>query len=291
MITGLLIWRTAVRGQRIIAKDPLKEMGILRPRPLECFLLLNMFHVCGPILSLNAFAAISGIYMDNNDEEKANFWIKVHYIVWSSFCWVIITALVYFGGKLTDIILKHIKDTKEAGRAKPMKVRSLEQGLKKLRWILGVIVGVLVFFAIASLIFGLFRDFVLTYSSFLSHALAASWILIGESALYFKRDNKEPVQILPHSNVSHGDIPVQPYNGDYTSSKTDEVESYPMRPVKLEATRFTSSNDDSKISELSYQQSQTEYWSRNSSPDDPRTVQPITPASVLTHNSEPSLPK
>ncbi|CAG8560724.1 6946_t:CDS:2, partial [Dentiscutata heterogama] len=50
MLTGLLIWRMAVKGQGLISKDPLKEMGILRPKPLECFLLLNIFHVASRLL-------------------------------------------------------------------------------------------------------------------------------------------------------------------------------------------------------------------------------------------------
>ncbi|RIB12068.1 hypothetical protein C2G38_53672 [Gigaspora rosea] len=217
MITGLLIWRTTVRGQRLIAKDPLKEMGYFRPRPLECFLLLNMLHVCsrllysvcllsqyltsntllelfhdvtftislaslavyligliytvprshitryrhhshssneakiiwiprpaivdsfgffvliGPIVSLNTFAIISGMYMDNADVEKAEIWITVHYLSWSFFCWIIMIGLVYFGSRLTNVIVTHIEDTKYSGRATPMKIQNLERGLNKLR--------------------------------------------------------------------------------------------------------------------------------------------------------------
>lgn len=56
MITGLLIWRTSVKGQRLIARDTYNEMGILRPRPLECFLLLNMLHICGKFRLFRLFS-------------------------------------------------------------------------------------------------------------------------------------------------------------------------------------------------------------------------------------------
>ena len=55
LITGLLIWRVAVRGHRLIAKDPMNEMGVLKPRPLEGFLLLSMFHVAGKISDKKKF--------------------------------------------------------------------------------------------------------------------------------------------------------------------------------------------------------------------------------------------
>ncbi|CAG8550119.1 16345_t:CDS:2 [Acaulospora morrowiae] len=281
----------------------LDARGVWIPQPMivDAF---GFFVLLGPIVSLNAFAILSGFYMDHGEPEKASFWITLHYIVWSFFCWVIIASLVYFGSRLTGIILRHIEDTKEAGRAKPMKLRNLEQGLKKLRLILSIIVSVLVYFAISSLIFGSFRNFILTFSPFLSHALAASWILIVPTMnvviitiLAMETNNREPLQILPQTNISPIEIPVLPY--DSTSSKTDEAESYPMRPmnaIALEATRFTSSNDDSKISELSYQQrslsqSQIEYLQRNSSPtiSDHNQRQPMTPSSALARITEPPL--
>ncbi|CAG8607252.1 10208_t:CDS:2 [Paraglomus occultum] len=265
MITGLLIWRVAVRGHRLIAKDPMGEMGILRPRPLEGFLLLSMFHVAGrllysvcllsdflpnyaikeffhdvtftislagigiyligliytiprsytfqrrlnsytitpndhqrfvwiprpavvdtfgflillgPVVSLNTFAILTGVYYDRNDAATAEKWLTVHYLAWSFFCWILILGLLYVGKQLTTIIVRHIEETKDSGTASDSKVRSLALGLKKLRYVLNLVLSTLLFFAIVSLLFALFRQYILTHNIMLSYFIATCWVFI-----------------------------------------------------------------------------------------------------------------
>ncbi|CAG8528640.1 8541_t:CDS:2 [Acaulospora morrowiae] len=91
----------------------LDAKGVWIPQPMivDAF---GFFVLLGQIVSLNEFAILSGFNMDRNEPKKASFWITLHYIVWSFFCWVIIASLIYFGSRLTGITLRHIEDTKEA---------------------------------------------------------------------------------------------------------------------------------------------------------------------------------
>ncbi|CAG8555371.1 10005_t:CDS:2 [Diversispora eburnea] len=331
MITALLIWRTSVKGQRLIARDTYNEMGILRPRPLECFLLLNMFHICarllysvcllsdylpnnllkelfhdvtftislaslalyligliytiprshtmprrlnsytrpynssedikevwvplpimvdsfgffvllGPIVSLNALAIISGFYMDKGNSKIANFWITIHY------------------------------ETKETSRENPTKLKSLKQGLKKLRLVLAILLCVLLFFATSSLLFGLFRTFLLT-SPFISRALAACWILIVPmmnviivTILAIETNNKEPIHILRQSQLLDDDypiqIPVRPskfhQNSESINSNSDTISPIALTTIKLKRTN----DDNSDLNYISPSHSQTHTHSR-----------------------------
>ncbi|RHZ64547.1 hypothetical protein Glove_322g13 [Diversispora epigaea] len=368
MITALLIWRTSVKGQRLIARDTYNEMGILRPRPLECFLLLNMFHICarllysvcllsdylpnnllkelfhdvtftislaslalyligliytiprshtrrlnsytrpynssedikevwvplpimvdsfgffvllGPIVSLNALAIISGFYMDKGNIKIANFWITVHYVCWSFFCWIIVFSLVYFGSRLTGIIVKHIEETKEANRENSTKLKCLKQGLKKLRLVLAILLSVLLFFATSSLLFGLYRTFLLTFSPFISRTLAACWILIVPlmnvivvTILAIETNNKEPVHIPYQSELFDDDypiqIPVRPskfhHNSESVKSNSDTISPIALTTIKLKRTH--DDNSDLKYNQNfspSHSQTRTE---NNNIPED-----------------------
>ncbi|KAF0552459.1 AAA domain-containing protein [Gigaspora margarita] len=319
MITGLLIWRMAVKGQGLISKDPLKEMGILRPKPLECFLLLNIFHVASrllysvclisdfissttlkevlhditftislaslaiyligliytiprthiaaqravtmssedrpsiwvlrpqmidafafilfiSLLVLNAFALISGYFIDKNNIKMAETWITIHYLGWSFFCWIIIFGILYFGKRLINIIEKHIQDTKGYGKVPSSKLRNLEHGLTKLRRIRVLLLGDLIFFAVASLVFGLCRNFILTYSPVLSLFLATCWVLIVPltnaviiTILAYEINEKARMPTLrPKTTTTFN----QSRSNDYSTAHSNMPPNYPSKPVR-----------------------------------------------------------
>ncbi|KAF0551522.1 hypothetical protein F8M41_023284 [Gigaspora margarita] len=404
MITGLLIWRTTVRGQRLIARDPLKEMGYFRPRPLECFLLLNMLHVSsrllysvcllsqylssnkllelfhdvtftislaslavyligliytvprshitryhhyssyeakniwiprpaivdafgffvliGPIVSLNTFAIVSGSYMDNGDTKMAQVWITIHYLSWSFFCWIIMLGLVYFGSRLTNVIVTHIEDTKYSGRATPMKIQNLERGLNKLRWVLALLLSALLFFASSSLLFAIFREFLLTYSLVLSLIFAVLWVLIVPMMnviivtilAYEINDRESHKERSYHRNAPFARPPIHLVRRNYREeeivkdSKSDESGSFSFLPnfsrsnhdnqfgaIALKAVKLTSSMGDSKISEISMNLGQQSQLSNNLSDSSQRTSEftnsaddrigtaiPYTPSRILS---------
>ncbi|RIB03269.1 hypothetical protein C2G38_2225635 [Gigaspora rosea] len=318
MITGLLIWRMAVKGQGLISKDPLKEMGILRPKPLECFLLLNIFHVASRLLYsvclisdfisanylkevlhdvtftislaslaiyligliytiprthiaaqravtmssedrpsiwvlrpqmidafafflfialivLNAFAFTSGYFVDKNNIKMAETWITIHYLGWSFFCWIIIFGILYFGKRLINIIEKHIQDTKGYGKAPSSKLRNLEHGLKKLRRVRVLLLGDLIFFAVASLFFGLFRNFILTYSPVLSLFLATCWVLIVPltnaviiTILAYEINEKARMPTIRAKTTTFN----QSKSNDYSTAHSNMPPKYPSKSVR-----------------------------------------------------------
>ncbi|CAG8618157.1 6981_t:CDS:2 [Gigaspora rosea] len=388
MITALLIWRTTVRGQRLIARDPLKEMGYFRPRPLECFLLLNMLHVSSRLLysvcllsqylssnkllepslavyligliytvprshitryhhyssyeakniwiprpaivdafgffvlivSLNTFAIISGSYMDNGDTKMAQIWVTIHYLSWSFFCWIIMLGLVYFGSRLTNVIVTHIEDTKYSGRATPMKIQNLERGLNKLRWVLALLLSALLFFASSSLLFAIFREFLLTYSLVLSLIFAVLWVLIVPMMnviivtilAYEINDRENHKERSYHRNAPFARPPIHLVRRNYREeeivkdSKSDESGSFSFLPnfssrsnhdnqfgaIALKAVKLTSSMGDSKISEISMNlgqqsnnlsdSSQRTSEFTNSADDRIGTAIPYTPSRILS---------
>ncbi|KAG9291268.1 hypothetical protein G9A89_021770 [Geosiphon pyriformis] len=352
MLTGLLIWRTTVRGQRLISSDPLKEMGILKPRPLEGFLLLNLFHVAGrllysvcllsnyldqnswkeffhditftialagiaiyligliytipkshaiprrinsytrtpngqskgiwvprpamvdafgffvllgPIVFLNTFAILSGFFLDQGKKDLSKLLIKVHYFAWSFFCWFLICGLLYFGKRLTDILDKHIKDTKEGGRATPLKVNRLEHGLRKLRRVLYLLLITLLFFAITSLLFALFREGILKKSPFISRTLAAFWVLIVPVVNVFiitilakELNDKEPVHFLRQSTFIKSQFSSSVQSPNQTSACVTNVYPRPsitsigrISPIQLPASKLSMFGDNSQISDMS----------------------------------------
>ncbi|CAG8666024.1 9191_t:CDS:2 [Gigaspora margarita] len=191
MITGLLIWRMAVKGQGLISKDPLKEMGILRPKPLECFLLLNIFHVA--------------------------------------------SRLLYSVCLISDFISS--TTLKEGyGKVPSSKLRNLEHGLTKLRRIRVLLLGDLIFFAVASLVFGLCRNFILTYSPVLSLFLATCWVLIVPltnaviiTILAYEINEKARMPTLrPKTTTTFN----QSRSNDYSTAHSNMPPNYPSKPVK-----------------------------------------------------------
>ncbi|CAG8720959.1 4610_t:CDS:2, partial [Racocetra persica] len=159
--------------QAISGFEKRPTMWVLRPQIIDAFSFILFIGLIG----LNVIATMSGLFMDNNNIKMTKLWITIHYLGWSFFCWIIIFGIVYFGKKLISIIEKHILDTKGHRKASS-KVRSLELGLIKLRRVRVLLLSDLFFFAISSLLFGLFREQILTYSIAISLLLATCWILI-----------------------------------------------------------------------------------------------------------------
>ncbi|CAG8694285.1 2090_t:CDS:2, partial [Cetraspora pellucida] len=149
------------------------SIWVLRPMIIDSF---GFFLLFG-LIALNVFALISGLFIDNGNYKMARFWITIHYLCWSIFCWIISFGIFYFGKRLINIIERHIEETKGYGKTSS-KVRNLELGLIKLRRVRVLLLINLFFFAISSLLFGIFREFILTYSLVISLALATCWVLI-----------------------------------------------------------------------------------------------------------------
>ncbi|CAG8519896.1 732_t:CDS:2 [Dentiscutata heterogama] len=296
-----------------------KKIWIPRPAIVDAF---GFFVLIGPIVSLNTFAIISGAYMDKNDEKMAKIWTKVHYLSWSFFCWVIMIGLVYFGSRLTNVIVTHIEDTKYSGRATPMKIQNLERGLNKLRWVLALLLSALLFFASSSLLFAIFREFILAYSPVLSLIFAALWVLIVPmmnviivTILAYEINDRENHKERGYRDTTFARPPVPPVRRSYREeeivkdSKSDESGSFSFLPnsssrsnhenqlseIALRAVKLTSSMGDSKISEISMNLGQQSQQSNNLTDSSQRTSEltnsgddrigiaiPYTPSKILS---------
>ncbi|CAG8733621.1 25615_t:CDS:2, partial [Dentiscutata erythropus] len=226
MLTGLLIWRMAVKGQGLISKDPLKEMGILRPKPLECFLLLNIFHVAFRLLY--SVCLISDFLPLNVLKEL------IHDV---TFTISLASLAIYLIGLIYTIPRTHIAAQRAVisgyGKASSSKLKNLEFGLKKLRRVRVLLLSDLFFFAIASLVFALCRNFILTYSPALSLILATCWILIVPLT------NAVIITVLAYEiNEKAKMPPLRPKTTTFNQSRSNEyytanaVPKYPGKTVK-----------------------------------------------------------
>ncbi|CAG8544922.1 1359_t:CDS:2 [Cetraspora pellucida] len=236
--------------------------------------------------------------MDHGAIEQAEVWIRVHYLSWSFFCWIIMFGLVYFGSRLTNIIVTHIEDTKRSGRATPIKIKNLERGLNKLRWVLALLLSALLFFATSSLLFAVFRDFFLTFSRYLSLTFATLWVLIVPmmnaiivTILAYEINNREN-----HKGRSYYREATAPQHIIYARQqyreeeivkdlKSDESGSFSFLPnssrsenqvsvIALKAIKLTSSMGDSKISEISMNFGQQSQQSNNLSDSSQQSSDP-----------------
>ena len=89
----------------ITPNDHQRFVWIPRPSVVDAFGFLILL---GPVVSLNAFAILTGVYYDIGDMSTAEKWLTVHYLAWSFFCWILIFGLLYIGKQLTAIIVRHI---------------------------------------------------------------------------------------------------------------------------------------------------------------------------------------
>ncbi|CAG8525434.1 3601_t:CDS:2, partial [Ambispora leptoticha] len=284
--------------------------GVWVPRPaiVDAF---GFFVLLGPIVSLNTFAILCGFFLDHDKETLYKIFIVIHYVSWSFFCWILICGILYFGKQLTSILIKHIQDTKEAGRATPLKVNRLEYGLRKLKWVLYLLLGTLLFFATTSIAFACFREFILI-APIVSHTLAIFWVLLVPvvnvvivTVLAHEISNKEePVHILrqstfasrylhtmpPSHHLSHHSSHFKSENFLSTISKTDAPNSIyhkpnvsssvgQISPIQLPAMY----GEDSKISEANIDsRHQTESYSQTNSIKQERpTIIPLAPVHLL----------
>ncbi|CAG8607095.1 8199_t:CDS:2 [Ambispora gerdemannii] len=285
-----------------------QSRGVWVPRPaiVDAF---GFFVLLGPIVSLNTFAILSGFFLDRGNKNLSTILIRIHYISWSFFCWILICGILYFGKQLTSILVKHIEDTKEAGRATPLKVNRLEYGLKKLKYVLYLLLLTLLFFAITSLLFACFREFLLTYSPFLSHMLATFWVLIVPvvnvvivTVLAHEISNKEEsvhilrqstfasryLHTMPPNHHSHRSSHFKSENFLSTISKTDAPNSIyhkpnvtssigRISPIQLPAmygedSKISEANIDSRCQTESNSQIRLEY----------PTIYPLAPVHLLS---------
>ncbi|PKK79681.1 hypothetical protein RhiirC2_842406 [Rhizophagus irregularis] len=62
-----------------------------------------------PFISNIPLAIYTGYYADINEIEKANFFFKIHYIMWSFWTFVLLMTIIIFWYKLISILNNHIK--------------------------------------------------------------------------------------------------------------------------------------------------------------------------------------
>ncbi|KAH8554519.1 hypothetical protein BGW37DRAFT_480043 [Umbelopsis sp. PMI_123] len=146
--------------------------------------ILAIFLIFAPFITNNICSIAAGIYAQNDNLYVADILTRLLYAFWSMYCFVLTISVLYSGTRLVNVMGRHIRKFSNSTNGTNARILAIRNGRSKIVIIMLAIVGCLACFALMLLMYGIFRNDIMTHLP-ASIAIGTIWNFLGPSAITF----------------------------------------------------------------------------------------------------------
>ncbi|GBB84655.1 hypothetical protein RclHR1_11220004 [Rhizophagus clarus] len=231
-----------------------------------------------PFISNIPLAIYTGHYADINEIEKANFFFKIHYIMWSFWTFVYLITLIIFWYKLITILNNHIKlinNRRDNGIIfdERWKVEKLKKSVKNLTAIVASFGSIFLLYSILCLVSALFFKsttiynvglnitamFIMNYVIPVSFNIAQFVIIYHKLRPSRRNPTSTPLTVFSpkrqtdqsHDDDDEADVVISEHEHDHEDNEITSITTSKRKPKPLESILHHFNDDNNSISNRS----------------------------------------
>ncbi|KAI9275792.1 hypothetical protein BDA99DRAFT_496462 [Phascolomyces articulosus] len=171
-----------------------------------------------PIVLSEPTSLLTG-YLATTNMDGAEILVRIHYLIWVVYCFVVIAAVLYCGTRLCRILNAHLEKINLGGP----RYDAIKTGIIKIRMVMFLIAVCLSMFAIMMIMYVSLRDQILQNTAG-NMAIGGLWCLLGPVTTFFVElavtFNPKAANILRlgSKSSSSNEKSTNMYNSDFTST-------------------------------------------------------------------------